>query len=218
MSEIERLRSKLESCYTGAVYDVLSSRGVKDCVLPVEIVPITAGETIAGPAFTMTGHREDGLDKHETLLAWTGFLSRVPKDSVVVIQPNDLQLSHMGELSAETLKLRGVRGVVVDGGCRDTRFIEQLGFSVFCRYKTPADVGGRWIVDDLDCGIEIGGIQISPGDWVLGDADGVVIIPANLVEDVAAQAVEIMQTESLVRKAILDGADPQDAYLEHRKF
>ena len=52
----------------------------------------------------------------------------------------------MGELSAETLKFRGVRGYVVDGGCRDVDFILKLGFPVCCRYYTPADIVGRWVV------------------------------------------------------------------------
>ena len=58
-----------------------------------------------------------------------------------------LIIAHMGELSAETLQFRGVRGYIVDGGCRDTGFILNMGFPVFCRYLTPRDVVGIWVPD-----------------------------------------------------------------------
>lgn len=70
------------------------------------------------------------LDAHRTLLEWTGLLSRAPHGCVLVCQPNDSAFAHVGKLSAETLTDQGVRGYVVDGGCRDTGFILRTGFRV----------------------------------------------------------------------------------------
>ena len=56
--------------------------------------------------------------------------------SIIICQPNDSTLSHMGELSAETLAFRNIRGYIVDGGCRDSDFIQKIAFAVFCRYYT----------------------------------------------------------------------------------
>ncbi len=83
----------------------------------------------------------------------------------------------MGELSAETLKLKGVRGYVADGGCRDVDFILKLGFPVWCRYLTPRDIVGYWLPDQFDVPIRIGEVTVHPGDLALGDHDGMVILP-----------------------------------------
>ena len=212
------LAHRLEKCYSGAVHDVLRARGLRNCTLPHEIRPLDMDRRLAGKVFTVNGHRDDTLDEHETLLQWTGMLSKVPPDSVVVCQPNDHVLAHMGELSAETFMLRGVRGYIVDGGCRDTQFIQSIGFRIFCRYCTPLDVVGRWVPDALGQPIRIAEVDIHTGDYVLGDRDGVVIVPEKLAEEVTAEAEQVMQTESLVRKAILEGVDPQEAYIKYGKF
>ncbi|MDC0935050.1 RraA family protein [Pirellulales bacterium] len=212
------LAHRLEKCYSGAVHDVLRARGRRDCTLPHEISPLDPSRRLAGKVFTVSGHRDDALDEHQTLLQWTRMLSQIPADSVVVCQPNDHQLAHMGELSAETMLLRGVRGFVVDGGCRDTQVILDAGFRVFCRYATPADIVGRWAPDALDQPICIGGVAIDPGDYVLGDRDGVVVVPGDMAEQVTDEAEQVLRTESLVRKAILEGVDPEEAYLNYGKF
>jgi regulator of RNase E activity RraA len=151
-------------------------------------------------------------------LRWTEFLGKAPAGCVIVCQPNDDALAHMGELSAEALKLRGVRGYVVDGGTRDSERILQSGFPVFCKYRTPADIVGRWAPTAYQQPIVIGAVTIRAGDFILGDIDGVIVIPAALVAEVAERVVHIANTESQLRKAILSGMDPQQAYLEFGLF
>ncbi len=209
---------RLEQCYTGAVYDVLRAMGLNNQALPSSIRPLDPSKKLAGKVFTMSGHRDEKLDAHQTLLHWTAFLSKAPADSVVICQPNDSTLAHMGELSAETLQFRKVRGYIVDGGCRDSEFILEIGFRVFCRYYTPVDVVGKWVADKFNEPIEIGGVAIHAGDFVLADRDGAVIIPSAHVEAVVSKTEEVMKTENLVRKAILQGMDPQEAYLKWGKF
>lgn len=212
------LADRLEQCYTGAIHDVLRKMGRSNFVLPKEINALHHQRRIAGPAYTISGRYEEDQDTHETLLAWTGMLSSAPAGHVLVCQPNNDSLSHMGELSAETLQFRGIRGYVVDGGCRDVEFILGIGFPVFCRYTTPLDVVGCWIPERLGEPIHIGQVDIHTGDWIVADQDGVVVIPADIVDEVTERSVEVMQTESLVRKAILQGMDPQEAYLKYGKF
>jgi regulator of RNase E activity RraA len=151
-------------------------------------------------------------------MAWTGVLSAAPDGSVIVCQPNDSSLAHMGELSAEALKSRNVRGYVVDGGCRDVDFIRRLQWPVFCRYFTPVDVVGRWLAEGLGEPIVIGDVAIATGDYILGDVDGVVVIPAELTEEVISRTEAIINTESELRREILDGMDPQEAYKKYRLF
>jgi regulator of RNase E activity RraA len=187
-------------------------------VLPPTIRPIDPERKLAGQVWTVQGRVDEMLEPHETLLQWTRLLSRAPAHHVVICQPNDSTLSHMGELSAETLQLRGVRGYIVDGGCRDSAFIANIGFRVFCRYFTPRDIVGRWVADAFGEPIAIGGVTIRTGDYVMADRDGIVIVPGELAEAVITRTEEVLRTENLVRKAILAGADPEQAYLEYGKF
>ena len=124
----------------------------------------------------------------------------------------------MGELSAETLKYKNVRGYVVDGGCRDTGFILNIGFPVFCRFNTPADIVGRWVPDRLGEPITIGSVTMKSGDYILGDRDGVVVLPGEIAAEAIGKTEEVVSTENKVRTAILSGMDPQQAYLKYGKF
>ncbi|UCH27071.1 MAG: RraA family protein [Trueperaceae bacterium] len=212
------LAERLEKCYSGAVYDVLRSLGYPNQVLPPTIRPLEISTKLAGRVYTVSGYVDKTQGAHETLLGWTALLSKAPAGSVVICQPNDSSMAHMGELSAETLQFRGVRGYIVDGGCRDSAFISGIGFRVFSRYFTPVDVVGRWVADRYGEPITIGEVTISTGDYVMADRDGIVIIPAEMAEDVVTRTEEVLETESLVRKAILEGVDPQEAYLKYGKF
>jgi regulator of RNase E activity RraA len=214
----DALSDRLSACYSGALHDTLRELGHTNCVLPSDIKPIDPSYKLAGRVFTMEGHLEPGLDGHETLLRWTEFLARAPADRVVICQSNDSTIAHMGELSAETLQFRGVRGYIVDGGNRDTEFVLAMGFPVFCRYLTPKDVVGVWVPDRFAEPIEIGGVAIANDDYVFADRDGVVIIPADMAEQTVSHVEKMMQTENLVRKDILDGMDPKQAYLTYGKF
>lgn len=202
----------------GAVYDTLRARGLPHQVLPDTIRPLDPTRPLAGRIFTVGGHLDSKLDAHTTLLEWTRLLSRAPGGSVVVCQPNDSSLAHMGELSAETFSYRGVRGYLVDGGCRDSGFILECGFRVWCRYFTPRDVVGRWVADAFGQPIVIGGVTIRTGDYLMADRDGAVVIPQEIVVEVVDQVEAVLRTENKVRTAILNGVDPVEAYLQFKKF
>ena len=124
----------------------------------------------------------------------------------------------MGELSAETLKNKGVRGCVADGFIRDINFLLDIGFQAWCRGFTPRDIVGHWLPTAIGVPIRIGDVTIAPGDYLVGDRDGLLRVPQALVDDVIDKAEAAMATESLVRKAILAGTDPQEAYLKYGKF
>ena len=212
------LTQRLERCYTGVVHDIMRAMGLRDFTLPPELRPLMPERALAGPVFTIRGKVEKGADAHQTLLAWTGLLSQAPAGSIWTSQPNDRVVAHMGELSAETLRNKGVRGCVVDGFIRDANFLLDIGFQSWGRGFTPRDVVGHWLPDATQVEIRIGEVDIAPGDYLVGDSDGMIRIPATLVEQVVADSERAMATESLVRKAILAGTDPQQAYLKYGKF
>lgn len=215
---MSNLTERLAALYTGVVYDVMRDMGLAASVLPHDIRPLDPATKLAGPVFTMRGRPDATADAHTTLLEWTGFLAKAPAGHVVVCQPQDSVRALMGELSAETLKHRGVLGYLVDGGTRDVDFIKSLGFPTFCRYTTPVDIVGNWVPEAFDEPVTIGNIVVRPGDYILGDQDGTIIIPAAQAEPIIEGAETAVATENLIRAAILKGEDPQQAYLKYGKF
>jgi regulator of RNase E activity RraA len=212
------LLSRYRALPASIVHDVMRAAGVGQRVLPPTLRPIAPGMKLAGPAYTVSGRAVTHHDAHETLLAWTAMLSRVPAGHVLVLQPNDSVIAHMGELSAEALSLRGVLGAIIDGGCRDVDRVTAIGLPVFCRYFTPLDVVGRWMPDRFGEPVVIGDWEIAYGDMVVADTDGICIVPAAQAEAVAEAAEAAMGAENLVRTAILAGVDPETAYRRHGKF
>jgi regulator of RNase E activity RraA len=214
----EDLTPRLAKLYTGVVHDVMRQMGLRDFTLPHTLHPVTVARTIAGPVFTVRGKVAPKADPHETLLAWTGFLSKAKSGHIVVIAANDEEVAHMGELSAETLMRRGVPGVVVDGGTRDVEFLMGMGFPVYARYATPRDIVGYWMVDAMDVPVKIGTVNIAPHDYLLADRDGIVILPRERASEIVSAAATALGTENQIRTAILGGMDPQEAYLKVGKF
>ncbi|HEX6143699.1 MAG TPA: RraA family protein [Geminicoccaceae bacterium] len=212
------LVGRLELLYSGVVHDVMRGMGLRDFTLPPDIRPLFPAQRLAGRAQVVSGRVDPSADPHATLLGWTGLLSRARAGAVLICQPNDSTVAHMGELSAETLKLKGVRGYVADGGCRDVEFILKLGFPVWCRYFTPRDIVGYWLPDAFDQPVTIGDVTVRGDDYVLGDRDGMVILPGERAEEIVGRAEEAVRTENKVRTAILGGMDPQDAYRAYGKF
>jgi len=215
---MDELTERLARCYTGAVHDVLRMMGHENIVLPPAIKSIAPGMKLAGPAWTVAGHLDRTRTRHDTLLGWCTLLAKAPAQHVIVCQPNNHEVALMGELSAHTLKARGVLGFVVDGGSRDTELVIEQGFPVFCAFLTPADIVARWVPDRFGEPVTIGAVTIATGDYVLGDRDGVVVIPAAITGEVVARTEEVVATESDMRRALIDGMDPVAAYNEYGKF
>ncbi|MFO1308786.1 MAG: RraA family protein [Burkholderiales bacterium] len=215
---MKSLTERLRACYTGAVHDVLRMMGHERVVLPAAIKPLDPSLKLAGPVWTVSGHLDRTKTRHETLLGWCTLLSKAPAGHVVVCQPNNHEVAMMGELSAQTLAARGVLGFVVDGGSRDTELVLEQRFPVWCSFLTPSDIVARWIPDAYGAPVDIGGVTISTGDFLLADRDGVVIVPRAIAEDVVTRTEEVVSTESDMRRALVGGMDPVDAYNTYGKF
>jgi regulator of RNase E activity RraA len=204
--------------YTGAISDILDEIGYRRQVLPSAIQAIQPGQTLAGRALTVTGEAIEGLPRDDYFRPFLSMLGSIQPGDVVISQPNDHTVAHFGELSAETAKLRGGAGVVIDGGIRDVDYIVKLGFPAFARYTTPQDIVGRWRLNHINVPIVVGETHIEPGDYVVGDRDGVVVIPQTVAEEVIGRAEECIRTENQVRKAILEGVHPVEAYDRFGRF
>ena len=155
-----------------------ASHGLTDFVLPWEIRALISGMKVAGPAFTFRGHVNSEHSPRTTYLAWTKFLGDIPAGSIGICQPNDHTVAHMGELSAETLKRRGIKGYVVDGGCRDTAFIRQSDFRCGAVIQLRPILSDAGFPEGVGEPITIGSVRIRNDDYVFADDDGVVVDPS----------------------------------------
>ena len=209
---------RLHACHSSVVHDVMKDLGMPLRVLPRSILGLEKTMKCAGPVFTVRGRPDPTLDKHTSLYEWAGVLSRSPSGHVVVCQPQDDTRALFGGLSAEALAIKGCRGYIVDGGCRDVQAIADQGFPVFARYNTPIDIVCAWRAEAFGEPIAIGGLQVLPDDHVIADRDGIVLIGAAHLDEVLTAAEKKMSTEGEMVRAIRAGEDPQAAYLRYRVF
>jgi regulator of RNase E activity RraA len=145
---------------------------------------------------------------YETEIAFIDSLR--PDDVVVASVP--APVAFWGELFSTAARARGAVGVVVDGLVRDQRRITEMGFPVFARGGRPTDSLGRIRMVEHDVPVVVGGVQVSPGDLVVADIDGVVVVPAEAAVEVARRAVEKATTENRARALIEGGAFLRDAW------
>lgn len=215
---MDSIADRLQACHSCVVHDVMKDLGLPIRVLPRAIVGLEKTMKAAGPVFTVRGRPDPTLDKHTSLYEWAGLLSRAPRGHVVVCQPQDDVRALFGGLSAEALAIKGARGYIVDGGCRDVQAIADQGFPVFARFATPIDIVCAWRAEAFGEPVAIGGQAVLPDDHVLADRDGIVLIGAAHLAQVVDAAEKKMSTEGDMVRAIRAGEDPQAAYLRYRVF
>lgn len=216
--DVDDVCRRFSVIYTGAISDVLDEMGHRNQVLPPSIQALAMEQRVTGLAMPVEGEPTDSTDPEVVYLPILKMLGDLRNGDVIVSQPHDNVSAHIGELSAETAKFRGARGAVIDGGARDIDYILKLGFPVFCRYRTPADVMGRWKLISYGKEIRIGQVVIRRNDFIVGDKDGVVVVPREITLEVLEKSEEVVSTENLVRKAILEGVHPVEAYRKYGRF
>ena len=215
------MRDRFAAIYTAALADILDARGFHDQTLPPSIRPLERGATMAGQAYTVKGRPAENTgegDYDRAIRKVLTMLGDVPEGHVAVYACNQDVSAHLGELSVTSLKTRGVAGCVLDGGCRDIRFILEEGFPVFTRFVTPEDSTWRWELEATQVPVTIGRVRIEPGDWVVGDDDGVVVVPAAVAADVLTEAETKAATENEIRAAVREGVKPLEAYERYGTF
>jgi len=192
------------------VADVLDKLGFRSQCMHARIRPLWPEAKAAGFALTVqTGPARDFSPAHP----YAGELAAVDslKDGDVLVV-SESAWSFWGELLSTAAKYRGCRGVVLDGPTRDSPAIRKMGFPVFHVGFHPADSLGRLDVTAHNVPIECGGVLVNPGDLVLADHDGVVVVPHAVAEETLRLAEEKVSGENLVRKALAGGMSTIEAF------
>ncbi|WP_432842690.1 RraA family protein [Dactylosporangium sp. CA-092794] len=224
----QALSRRLRALYTASVYDVMWDMGIAGQCLDVGIKPLARDMVVAGPAYTIIGGVEPRSTKREyerPNVRDFAMLEAIPGGHVVVLQTNgESRTGHWGELLSTAAQSKGALGVVIDGGTRDAPLLRAMtDWPVFCRYTSPVESDGTWRVYDFGIPISMSGtlsarVRVDPGDWIFGDEDGVLVIPAGHVEDVVAEAEKIKTTEDKVRAELRAGASFKEVYERYERF
>ena len=153
---------------------------------------------MVGKAFTVRTYPGDWAKPVEAVDA-------AKKGDVIVIDAGGVGPAVWGELATNSCIAKKIAGVVIDGAIRDTGEIRRLKFPAFAKITMPA-AGEPKGFGELDIPINVGGKRVFPGDWVVGDDDGVVVISQKEVAEITNRAMDVLEKENRLRKEIKDGS------------
>jgi regulator of RNase E activity RraA len=190
----KELLARFEQLYTGAVNDVLREFCLLEQALPGRIVALREYRTVAGFAFTVKSSPNVKITGEMTFRVQ--MLDELGEDHFVVWDTSqDEKATLWGGVMTATAKGKKVKAACIDGGIRDTHQILEKDFPVFYKYRTSNGSLGRCLITHYQIPVKIGDTTIKPGDVVLGDIDGVLVVPRAIAYDVLVRAEEIKSNE-----------------------
>lgn len=206
----ESVRRRYLKVDTATVADVLDVLGLPDQGLAPGFVPYpSAAGRMGGWAYTIRGkmRRYAGSGDPRKMRAVDG----VSPGEVTVWSGEGRGVCFFGELIALGMKRRGCSGALVDGGIRDLHWIARQRFPVYARYRTPVQSIGRWKVTAWQVPVDLPGatrkrVRVHPGDFVLADIDGVIVIPAGAAYEVLIESERLTKKERRIRHDLERGA------------
>ncbi len=203
----KELCDRYEKVTTAMVNDVLREDGILYNTLPNNILPLKDDMKVCGIAFTIKGSKN--LNLEDEMQQRAQMLEAIPEDSICVWDTsNDDESAQWGEIMTLAAKKRGCRGAVVDGGVRDTNKVLEQNFPVFCKYRSSNGMMGRFRMIGYQIPVMIGTVHIYPGDIILCDIDGCIVVPREKAYDVLLRAEQILENEVGIKEMINSGMTP----------
>lgn len=201
--------------YTAVLSDALDELGTRSQAMREYLRPVHAGRRFAGWARTIScvDTFEISPTPYDTEIEAVD--SILPDEVVVVSTGHSTRNAPWGELLSTAAVARGARGVVVDGLVRDVEKIEALGLPVFAAGMKPVDSLGRGIVTGYNEAVECGEVMVHPGDLIVGDLDGVIVVPGSMVQEVTLLAADKVMREDGSRAELAAGAYLRDVFRKY---
>jgi regulator of RNase E activity RraA len=210
---IKEMVRRYEQIYVAAINDIFQSRNLHHQWLGPEIKCLTKdlrGDVIAGFAFTVQWVFDPLPDERPRPAA--KMVESYPADSIIVVDAGADQVSGFwGELATTVCMRNGVRGAVINGGAKDTGIVKRMGFPIFARYTSPVDGFYRSRLRDWQIPIWFNDVLIKPGDFIVGDNDGVLAIPQEIAEEILLEAERRVTSESATRHLLKQGVSAPEA-------
>ncbi len=205
----KELLTRFEQLYTGAVNDVLREFCLLDQALPGHILPLREYRTVAGFAFTVKSSPNVKISGEMAFR--TEMLTELKEDAFVVWDTSkDEKATLWGGVMTATAKGLKVKAACIDGGIRDTHQILEKDFPIFYKYRISNGSLGRCLITHFQIPIKIGDVDIKPGDVVLGDIDGVLVVPRAIACEVLVRAEEIKTNEKKIFGWVAEGQSIQE--------
>lgn len=208
------IMDKLRTAYTGALTDVLDGLGYVQQSLSGEFLFPDPGARMVGPAYPVECKPNPLAVSHgRSARGLFEMLGSVPADHVVVVQMNGIDASIFGDLSITALQARGAAGALIDGGARDMHTVRNTGFPLISRFVRPQGFiqRGDWVSWGTEP-VSIEGVRIAPGDYLVADGSGVVVVPREVAGKVADEVAALATKEDALRDAIKAGMNPTEAF------
>jgi len=209
--KVQSQLGRLERLDTCAISDALDHLNLKGAVIGIR--PVWPCPRIAGRAVTVK-IVPAGLTRPEHHLATPAVESAEPGDIIVVDNAGRTDVSSWGGILSNAAQVKGIRGVVIDGACRDVDESREIGFPVFARAGVPVTARGRIIQESFNKLIQCGGVQVRPGDLVLADGSGVTFVPHEHADEVLEAAERIVSREAVMTEAVRAGRSVVDVMAE----
>jgi regulator of RNase E activity RraA len=186
------------------ISDALDALGLTGRSLPAGIRPLRPGWRIAGPAFPMHATRDigEGNRRSEGLVR---AVDAIPGGAIVLVHSAGVQCAAWGDLASTAATVRGAAGVVCTGPVRDSNSLRHGNLPTFAAERLPVRALGRADIDTFGTPIDVFGVTVHCGDFVIADDDGVVIVPGEAMEAALEQARSIMSRERQIREALSSG-------------
>jgi 4-hydroxy-4-methyl-2-oxoglutarate aldolase len=212
---IDELRRVL---YTPVLSDVLDGLGLmhqamRPFVRPVDESAVLFGRVRTG-RYALSGPSQPGRNPYQLEME---LIDSLQPDEVPLLAcdgPTEV-IAPWGELLSTAARARAAAGCVTDGLVRDIARIRLMGFPVFHGGIGPLDTKGRAEMIEKDTPVQIAGVRAAPGDWIMGDVDGVIIIPAGYAERVFRAALDKIAAEDTTRAELEAGASLQEVFARH---
>lgn len=206
---IRQMRERYMKLFTGAVNDVLRFHyNLHGTCLPTDLRPLHPEMKICGQAFTIKGGPDLTTDGEFEMRA--RMLEDLPADSVVVWDcTGDTYTAQWGEVMTMAALRAGCRGAIING-LRDSNAVLEQNFPVFHKYMSNAGMLGRFRMHHYQKPILMGDVIVNPGDWIFGDIDGVIAIPALIAYEVLLKGEEILNKEAVIKGWVADGLKPTE--------
>jgi regulator of RNase E activity RraA len=199
--------------YTAVIGDILDSHGYMRQFLPPEIQSLHPDMMLVGRAMpVLEANVYDSKDSYGLMFA---ALDDLKTSEIYVASGASAYYAMWGELMSTAARARGATGALLNGYIRDTKGILEMNFPVFCIGRYAQDQKGRGRVIDYRVEVEIGGVRIEPGDMVIGDIDGVVVVPRRVEVEVFSQALEKARTEKVIKTDLEQGMLAAEAFKKY---
>ena len=222
---VNQLTQRLAKLETAIVSDVLDEAGLPNQILVRDLRPIDPELRLAGEAFCVRGENRI-TTRTPAPQRFSAFEidKRITEGKVAVVDCGGHEIGAViGGFMAISLKRHGCRGLVINGAVRDTLEIKALQLPTFARFQTPANASRRWDFVEFDTTLALPGLTgpaviVHPGDFVLGDADGLIVIPKQFAEPVINAAEELSRIEKQITAELNSGVEREEAFARHPRF